>query len=185
MVGCRVQKTCNVSRGENRRSREERQGRNESGVWHLRAEGSIRAPRVSKPLGATNQAVGSHGPGSSQEWTQDTDVDGGANIDNPMRGVPILDREETLERSGPRVTQRQPSTTTEEGPRLPDSISEGEAKVTRVRPTGRPTPRRVQTGSPLQLRATFNRRRHKSKKGPRRRPTIRNLPERWRHRAVA
>jgi len=40
MVGCRVQQTCRVMRGENRRSREERQGRNEFGVWQPRAEGT-------------------------------------------------------------------------------------------------------------------------------------------------
>jgi hypothetical protein len=39
MVGCRVQQTCTMSSGANRRSREERQGRNESGEWQLRAEG--------------------------------------------------------------------------------------------------------------------------------------------------
>jgi hypothetical protein len=39
MAGSRVQQTCRVSSGVNRRSREERQGRKEHGVWQLRAEG--------------------------------------------------------------------------------------------------------------------------------------------------
>jgi hypothetical protein len=43
MAGCRVQQTCRVSSGVNRRSREERQGRNASGVWQLRAEGRASA----------------------------------------------------------------------------------------------------------------------------------------------
>jgi len=34
-----VKQTCEGSRGENRRSREERQGRNEHGDWQPRAEG--------------------------------------------------------------------------------------------------------------------------------------------------
>jgi hypothetical protein len=43
MAGCRVQQTCRVSSGVNRRSREERQGRNASEVWQLRAEGRASA----------------------------------------------------------------------------------------------------------------------------------------------
>jgi hypothetical protein len=39
MVGCRVQQTCKALRGENRRSREERQGRNEFGTWRPRTDG--------------------------------------------------------------------------------------------------------------------------------------------------
>jgi hypothetical protein len=51
MIGSRVQQTCKVHGGANRRSREERQGRNESGRWHLRAEGDGRVRRRAAPLG--------------------------------------------------------------------------------------------------------------------------------------
>jgi len=43
-IGSRVQQTCEVPGGANRRSREERQGRNESGRWHSRAEGGSASP---------------------------------------------------------------------------------------------------------------------------------------------
>jgi len=39
MVGCRVQKTCWKVSGANRRSREERQGRNTYQSWHADIEG--------------------------------------------------------------------------------------------------------------------------------------------------
>jgi hypothetical protein len=41
MVGCRAQQTCRVRCGVNRRSREERQGRNMFGAWQLRAGVSL------------------------------------------------------------------------------------------------------------------------------------------------
>jgi len=41
MVGCRAQQTCRMRCGVNRRSREERQGRNMFGVWQLRAGVSL------------------------------------------------------------------------------------------------------------------------------------------------
>jgi hypothetical protein len=74
MAGSRVQQTCKAKRGENRRSREKRQGRNESGLWQARAEG--------------RRSLGSRG----WEWTRSADVGGGAIIDNPMRGVRSGDR---------------------------------------------------------------------------------------------
>ena len=38
-TGCRVKQTCEGLHGENRRSREERQGRNKQGDWQPQAEG--------------------------------------------------------------------------------------------------------------------------------------------------
>jgi len=35
MVGCRMQQACRLTRGENRRSREERHGRNKFGPWQV------------------------------------------------------------------------------------------------------------------------------------------------------
>jgi len=35
MVGCRMQQACGLTRGENRRSREERQGRNDFRLWQV------------------------------------------------------------------------------------------------------------------------------------------------------
>jgi hypothetical protein len=52
-VGCRVQQTCRARCGENRRSREERQGRNELGVWQLRAEGRGRFAGTSPGVDAS------------------------------------------------------------------------------------------------------------------------------------
>jgi hypothetical protein len=43
-IGSRVQQTCKVPGGANRRSREERQGRNESGTWQPRAEVGSASP---------------------------------------------------------------------------------------------------------------------------------------------
>jgi len=52
MVGSRVQQTWKVQGGASRRSREERQGRNELGGWHLRAEGrATPAAGSSEPAG--------------------------------------------------------------------------------------------------------------------------------------
>ncbi len=45
MIGCRVQQTCGETRGGNRRSREERQGRNEHEV-------GILGPKGGKPSGS-------------------------------------------------------------------------------------------------------------------------------------
>jgi hypothetical protein len=53
------------ARGANRRSREERQGRNESGEWHLPTEGRA----------------------TVWEWTRVTCLDGGESLENPMRGA--------------------------------------------------------------------------------------------------
>ena len=51
MIGSRAQQTCKAQGGASRRSREERQGRNESGAWQLRAEGGRRVPACRGPSG--------------------------------------------------------------------------------------------------------------------------------------
>jgi len=56
-IGCRVQQTCGAPGGGNRRSREERQGRNESEGWHLRAEGSWMVPRHRRQPGVDTRCV--------------------------------------------------------------------------------------------------------------------------------
>lgn len=53
MAGCRVQQTCRTMCGASRRSREERQGRNESGTWHARAEGRGLLRTISTGSGRT------------------------------------------------------------------------------------------------------------------------------------
>lgn len=111
--------------------------------------GTTRAERVRrvatpgrrlKPAGERQPHKGSReqaaltSKGRSREWTLGSDVDGGANIDNPKRGVPIwMDRRRPAEEvSGP---PREGDTEKfSEGPREQESVSEGEAKVTRVWP---------------------------------------------------
>jgi hypothetical protein len=62
MIGSRVQQTCKVPGGESRRSREERQGRNESGTWQPRTEGGS-VPRRENPREDTHwQLLGAAGP---------------------------------------------------------------------------------------------------------------------------
>jgi len=70
MVGCRTQQACRLTRGENRRSREERQGRNEFGPWLVRTEGRASS---SKP---------------AWEWTRVDCADGGENLGQPHERRP-------------------------------------------------------------------------------------------------
>jgi len=70
MTGCRMQQACGPSRGENRRSREERQGRNELGTWQVRAEGQVSLKR------------GRSGSGRAMEMSVE-----GRTLENPKRGV--------------------------------------------------------------------------------------------------
>jgi hypothetical protein len=72
MVGSRVQQTCKALRGANRRSREERQGRNELGTWRPRAKGT------SDPFAGLR----------FREWTRSVDVDGGAIFGQPQERSP-------------------------------------------------------------------------------------------------
>jgi hypothetical protein len=72
MVGSRVQQTCKALRGANRRSREERQGRNESGRWQPRAEGRGFSLARSR----------------RREWTRKAHVDGGAIFGQPQERSP-------------------------------------------------------------------------------------------------
>lgn len=133
MVGSRAQKTCEVHSGANRRSREERQGRNESGGWHLRADGRTRVLRDEAPLGvgSTRRLFGARvRPGVDAVH----DFDGGAIIDNPKRGVPIPTGSAAHGQRGFRARPpRQRRDRRGKGPREPESVSEGEAKVTRAR----------------------------------------------------
>jgi hypothetical protein len=73
--------------------------------------------------------------GSGQEWTLSAHVDGGAIIDNPKRGVPILTGSQVPKSRGRKVSMKRRRGDEEgEGPHVLESISEGEAKVTRARP---------------------------------------------------
>jgi hypothetical protein len=178
MVGCRAQQTCTMSSGESRRSREERQGRNESGGWQLRAEGNTRAGWRQPPKGNREQAALTS-EGGSREWTLGMDVDGGANIDNPKRGVPIwMNRRRQNEKvSGPtrEGRNREVRGRTARAGKCLRRRGEGHEGLA----MGHPTPGRTRTGSPSQVRATFKRTRHKTMEGQRRRPTIRNLDDCW------
>jgi len=95
--GCRVQQTCKVSSRVNRRSREERQGRNESGGWHFRADGSgapIPALRGAGWLPCCRCVLRDlRDAGHRREWMLDADVVGGAIFGQPQE-----------RRSGPDVT---------------------------------------------------------------------------------
>jgi len=62
-IGCGVQQTRKAPCGANRRSREERQGRNVLGNWQTRAPGN-------------------------REWTHEADVDGGAVFEEPQERSP-------------------------------------------------------------------------------------------------
>jgi hypothetical protein len=133
MVGCGVQQTREVPSGVNRRSREERQGRNEFGAWQLRAEGRGRALDPSPPRG-WRCAGRSSERGFGWEWTLGTHVDGGAIIDNPMRGVPIPSRSRTSEPRGLRVSTSGLPRPAGRRTAHAGIVSEGEAKVTRAGP---------------------------------------------------
>jgi len=69
-IGCRMQQACGLTRGENRRSREERQGRNEPRLWQVWAEGRVLLHR--SPTGSGRVLI------VSME---------GRFLDNPKRGV--------------------------------------------------------------------------------------------------
>jgi len=117
MVGCRAQQTCNCSRGENRRSREERQGRNVSEVWQLQAEGAPRCDSSQQP--------------SSDGGVLGVDARSGMSTEgifgNPKRVV--WNR-----------TRRRPARVRNadgEGPHALECIFDREAKVMRAGPRGR------------------------------------------------
>ena len=102
-----------------------------------------------------------------QEWTPGTHADGGANFDNPRRGV-LLPRN----RSAYGRKARSRTGSRETGRRRKDCVFVEETKVRRAGPLVDPTPRRAWTGSPSQARIIITRRRSKAKEGVWKRPTI-------------
>jgi hypothetical protein len=95
MIGCGVQQTRKVPSGVNRRSREERQGRNMPEGWQLRAEGRTTSCRT-----------------YDREWTRGIHVDGGAIFEiqseafSPERGRSGTYRKVRLENPIPGGTAR-------------------------------------------------------------------------------
>jgi len=69
-IGCRMQQACRSTRGVNRRSREERQGRNEFRPWQVWAEGRVLL----------------HGSPAGSGCAQTVSMEGRF-LDNPKRGV--------------------------------------------------------------------------------------------------
>ena len=78
------------------------------------------------------------GAGDRWEWTPGADADGGANFDNPKRGVLLPGSRRAESRKARRPTDRR-----ETGRRIEDSVFVGEAKVMRAGPLVDPTPRRA------------------------------------------
>jgi hypothetical protein len=70
MTGCRMRQDCRSSRGANRRSREERQGRNVLGTWQVRADGQV--------------SFNGGRPGSGRATEMSVE---GRTLENPKRGV--------------------------------------------------------------------------------------------------
>lgn len=108
MAGCGAQQTRAAVCGENRRSREERHGRNESRLWQAGADdgGETRCP----------------------EWTHAADVGGGVVLDEPQERSPIalgLPSERT-DRANRHVPLKEAATATEcRGSRAPGDVCSG------------------------------------------------------------
>lgn len=140
MIGSRVQQTCEVPGGASRRSREERQGRNESGAWQLRADGERQAHGKRGTLRDRAQSKGAARCGSSEQRRGKARPGVDARSSCRWRGdLWTTPREEF--RSGPgRHAARQPGRQPGDGPRELRRVSRGDAKATRAGPFGRPDP---------------------------------------------
>jgi hypothetical protein len=96
------------------------------------------APRwMASPLGDRPDSSSSE-QRSRWEWTPGAEADGGANFDNPKRGV-LLPRNQPVD--GRKAENRKERR--EKGQRREDSVFVEEAKVMRAGPLVDPTPRRA------------------------------------------
>jgi hypothetical protein len=161
-VGCRAQQTCKVSSGENRRSREERQGRNESGAWQLRAEGGgsrriVFRDETTRPL--SQPALRSTGKANRhQERTLDADVDGGAIFGQPQERNP----DSTVDCASP---ARAMGANGRKGNARAGTCLRGRGEGQEGQATGRPDPLAHQLGKPLAGQCRCTPLRHKGHGG--------------------
>jgi hypothetical protein len=182
MIGCRVQQTCKVQPEQAVEvGRNDKDGTSSKrGSFEPKAALShtsgCQSPQGTRgPPRATVDRSGAAGRGRIEQMSME------GHFDNPKRGVQSSRLQTRMRPSGLDLVSKRRA-----GPRESERVFEGEVKVTRAGPNGRPDPQEARfEGKPHAGPLRISPIRRAAKVGEWRRPTIRNPEKRRQHRAVA